>query len=120
MSAIIAIAIVLALASPDGQEKVNVCHKGQPITIAAAAVPAHLANHGDTLGDCEPTGEASSEGPVDTPVCEEDDPCWDCKTMANLVCGTPPIVAPHVHASSPTPSPFTHLCEWSIFDPYCD
>lgn len=23
-------------------------------------------------------------------VCYEDDPCWDCSTMGNMVCGPPP------------------------------
>ena len=34
-----------------GQEKVQVCHKGHTLTIAAPAVPAHL-KQGDTLGTC--------------------------------------------------------------------
>lgn len=30
-------------------------------------------------------------GPVGTPiaVCYEDEPCWDCETMGNKLCGTP-------------------------------
>ena len=31
--------------------KMDICHKGRMINIAASAVPAHL-NHGDTLGAC--------------------------------------------------------------------
>ena len=34
-----------------GQNKVTICHKGQTITVAQPAVPAHRA-HGDTLGAC--------------------------------------------------------------------
>ena len=41
----------------NGQQKVTICHLGdegpETITVAAPAVPAHLA-HGDTLGSCEP------------------------------------------------------------------
>jgi hypothetical protein len=36
---------------PAQEEKVTLCHKGHTITVAASAVPAHLA-HGDTLGAC--------------------------------------------------------------------
>lgn len=35
----------------DGGEKVTLCHEGQTIEVAPAAVAAHLA-HGDTLGPC--------------------------------------------------------------------
>ena len=48
-----------AAASPDG--KVTICHipPGNPanahtITVGIAAVPAHLALHGDTIGECVP------------------------------------------------------------------
>jgi hypothetical protein len=42
-----------------GEDKVTICHfpPGNPenahtIVVAAAAVPAHLQLHGDTLGEC--------------------------------------------------------------------
>lgn len=41
-------------------DKVEVCHKGNTIEVAAAAVPAHLA-HGDFVGSCE----APPPGPKD-------------------------------------------------------
>ena len=31
--------------------KMDICHKGRTINIAASLLPAHL-NHGDTLGAC--------------------------------------------------------------------
>jgi hypothetical protein len=34
------------------QERVAICHRGQTITVARPAVPAHIA-HGDTEGACE-------------------------------------------------------------------
>jgi hypothetical protein len=34
-------------------DKVKICHNGEEICVAAAAVPAHL-NHGDVLGACSP------------------------------------------------------------------
>lgn len=30
----------------------------------------------------------SAEPVAATVVCQEDDPCWDCSTMGNLICGT--------------------------------
>jgi hypothetical protein len=37
-----------------GNEKYTVCHKGHEISVAASAVPAHLA-HGDSQGACTPS-----------------------------------------------------------------
>jgi hypothetical protein len=31
-------------------------------------------------------------------VCQEDEACWDCKTMGNHVCGVPPVT---IHAPAP-------------------
>lgn len=33
-----------------------------------------------------PAPEIPTAGP-ETPVCQEDDPCWDCETMGNKICG---------------------------------
>jgi hypothetical protein len=78
--------------------KVLVCHipPGNPgnahnICIAEPAVQAHLDNHGDHLGVCEPGEE--EEPPPPPPVCEPDgDACYvdgDCcsQTCLNGVCG---------------------------------
>lgn len=27
--------------------------------------------------------------PFHSPSCAEDDPCWDCHTMGNQICGAP-------------------------------
>ena len=32
--------------------KVTICHKGKTITVGKSAVPAHVRNHGDTIGAC--------------------------------------------------------------------
>ena len=40
--------------SDKGQSKVTICHKGVTITIARAALDAHLA-HGDKVGSCSIT-----------------------------------------------------------------
>ncbi len=39
----------------NGNDKVQVCHNGNAICISPSAVPAHLSNHGDCLGDCTNT-----------------------------------------------------------------
>ena len=39
------------VAAPGGVEKVIICHKGNTITVAETAWPAHLA-HGDLHGAC--------------------------------------------------------------------
>ena len=45
----------------DPEDKVMICHipPGNPenahtITVGASAVPAHIANHGDNVGECGP------------------------------------------------------------------
>jgi hypothetical protein len=39
-------------------------------------------------------GDGYSNGQKDTTTCQEDDPCWDCHTMGNHICGDPttPVV----------------------------
>ena len=46
-------------------DKVQVCHNGQPLCISPNAVPAHLRNHpGDQLGSCAPARPAAKGGPA--------------------------------------------------------
>lgn len=52
------------LATASGQTKVTLCHKGETITVAEPAVPAHLG-HGDTLGAC--AAPSPSPSPSATP-----------------------------------------------------
>lgn len=101
-----------------GQPKVTICHKGNTITIGAPAVDAHERNHGDTIGACAEGGI----GPVDEPVgppptttttipdvqtCFEDEPCWDCETMGNKICG-PVTQPPDDHNTHDDPPPHSH------------
>ncbi len=108
----------MLLAPGGGQDKVTICHKGDTITIGAPAVDAHVNNHGDTIGECAEGGLGPVEPPLDPPtetttttlppeeppvteVCQEDEPCWDCETMGNQICG--PITEPpsdHSHEHS--------------------
>ena len=54
------------------QERVTICHNDHTITVAAPAVPAHLA-HGDTIGACgsgvptETPGDTPTATPTETP-----------------------------------------------------
>jgi hypothetical protein len=55
MTAMVMATVTVAFATPNegsnGQPKVEICHKGQIITVAQPAVAAH-ERHGDTLGPC--------------------------------------------------------------------
>lgn len=37
------------------------------------------------LGSCHGISPTKTEAPK---TCQEDDPCWNCETMGNKVCGT--------------------------------
>ncbi len=91
--------LVLApgISASAGQPKVDICHKGDTINIAEPAVQAHVNNHGDTVGACEvetaPPATTTTTTVPDVQTCFEDEPCWDCETMGNKICGpgaTPP------------------------------
>ncbi len=39
-------------------------------------------------GQCRPYVQGESNVPAEhDDVCQEDEPCWDCHTMGNLICG---------------------------------
>jgi hypothetical protein len=44
--------------SSRGAIKYVICHKGHEISVAASAVPAHLA-HGDSQGSCAPSNPSN-------------------------------------------------------------
>jgi hypothetical protein len=55
--------------------KVTICHipPGNPsnahtITVGAPAVPAHIANHGDTMGPCPEPSPSPTPTPTPTPT----------------------------------------------------
>jgi hypothetical protein len=58
-----------------GVEKVTICHippgnpgNPQTITVGAPAVPAHLAEHGDSIGSCPEPSPSPSPEPTPTPT----------------------------------------------------
>ncbi len=55
--ALVAVVMTLSIAAPAmaGSEKVEICHKGETITVSENAVPAHIG-HGDTVGACGDVG----------------------------------------------------------------
>ena len=55
--ALVAVVMIMGIVTPAmaGSEKVEICHKGETITVSENAVPAHK-KHGDTLGACDDPG----------------------------------------------------------------
>lgn len=55
--ALVAVVMVMGMVAPAmaGTAKVEICHKGETITVSEKAVPAHL-KHGDSLGACGEVG----------------------------------------------------------------
>jgi hypothetical protein len=53
--------------------------------------------------------------------CQEDEPCWDCHTMGNKICGTPTTAARATHAvvatHSTRPAELPHTGAGSITMP---
>lgn len=107
--------LVMAPGGGGGQDKETICHNGHTITVGAPAVDAHQRNHGDTIGACsdgldfeEPEQPATTTTTTTVPpaVCHEDEPCWDCETMGNRICG-PTVAPPPTHSHEPVP-PHSH------------
>lgn len=57
--------------------QIDICHKGQTISVDVHAVPAHLEQHGDTIGPCGEPGLCPCPG-IFFPVT-----CADGRTYAN-------------------------------------
>jgi hypothetical protein len=109
---IIVVALVLGvLGAPPA--KVELCHKDQPITVAAPAVAAHLA-HGDRLGDCSPEGGI---GPAEEPPPEPEP-----EIGGPVVTDPPPVSEPIPTVAPPPPAaaPSGDCLRWSTWEPYCD
>jgi hypothetical protein len=63
------------MVTQSGVEKVTICHipPGNPgnahtITVGAPAVPAHLAEHGDSIGPCPEPAPSPTPTPEPTPT----------------------------------------------------
>jgi len=54
LAALFSISVAPLVFSKPDKDKVTICHRGRTITVAEAALHAHLA-HGDSVGPCEAT-----------------------------------------------------------------
>lgn len=67
-------------------------HRPQPLTVRR--VLAALVASGLVLicaGQADHQGATSSPDPLaNVQACQEDEPCWDCSTMGNRICGPLP------------------------------
>ena len=71
--------------------------------------PASTKGVEHVVKDTRPTTQASTQPSTQASTtqvkeCQEDDPCWDCKTMGNKVCG-PATVSPSPAPPAPAPAP---------------
>lgn len=60
-----------------------------------------------TVQALQAPSQAPVQAPVQAPRCEEDQPCWDCHTMGNLICGIDapqPTAAPETVTAAPEPA----------------
>jgi len=78
---------------------VDICHKGNTITVAEPAVPAHL-NHGDTLGPCGGEPPPFDSSPADYKLAQVDVICARCSQREPLSMVT--YVAPKFLEGDPT------------------
>lgn len=64
----------------------SACDQGSGTSLpSGASRPATAVREGNQANVGQSPATVSEVGPV--PVCQEDQPCWDCATMGNLVCG---------------------------------
>lgn len=62
-----------------------------PRSLTIPALALAIVGAGLTIGAATPTGVGTPTPPpitVTSTTCQEDEPCWDCETMGNLICGT--------------------------------
>lgn len=85
-------------------------HSGSVTCPPAPTVPPTTIAAPPTTMPPSTTAPAPSTtvAPTTTVPCHEDDPCWDCATMGNHICGSSTTVATLPHAPRPTPRPVRH------------
>jgi len=81
----------------------TICHDGQTIEVPHSLMWEHF----DESGPPQPGHEGDTRGacPAPTVPCQEDEPCWDCSTMGNLICGPPDIGTPVTIVQPAPPAP---------------
>jgi hypothetical protein len=96
------------------KRKIEICHKGNVISVDVHAVPAHL-EHGDRLGNCEGTGPCGPCSFIFDPVT-----CADGTTYANQCfadCNNAPGPCTRLGVCSQIFDPV--LCDGVIYDNEC-
>jgi hypothetical protein len=61
---------------------------GAPTTLSSSPTTIACAIPEGTPGRIVFEDGSCKVQPADVPYCQEDEPCWDCHTMGNHVCGT--------------------------------
>lgn len=84
-----------ALPAEVRNEPFKVTYRGTALPVTNFPPPAHLTIPSTVTPAAVHVFEVQTPTPPTT--CQEDEPCWDCKSMGNLICGTP--------APTPTPAP---------------
>jgi hypothetical protein len=59
-----------------------------PVAVAEIVTPEpETCMEDEPCWNCETMGNKICGTPASLPVCMEDEPCWDCETMGNKICG---------------------------------
>lgn len=77
---------------------------GSVALTASHEAPANLAYAAWHEPEPAPVAPVSTPAPVASPSvarCQEDEPCWDCATMGNRICGPAIVPAPVVTPVTP-------------------
>jgi len=109
---ILVLALGVGVTDAGATETQTICHNGVTTEVPHSLMWVHFdesgppqpGHEGDTRGACPTTPTPPTTVPPVVP-CEEDEPCWDCETMGNKVCGPAVIIPPIVVAPPATPTP---------------
>jgi hypothetical protein len=75
---------------------------GVPTTLSSSPTTIACAIPEGTPGRIVFEDGSCKVQPADVPYCQEDEPCWDCHTMGNHVCGTTTTSYPLTTSIEPT------------------
>lgn len=85
---IIIIALLLAIVG------FGMTQAGAQYGPTTTTLPPCTGQVGDAWDNCTPPSTTVPFDDGDLPPCAEDEPCWDCATMGNRICGTPTYPVP--------------------------
>lgn len=81
-------------AAPVDQAPMDTITAPTPVYVTPVATPAYVAPVQPVAVPVAPVETAKPVAVATEPVCMEDEPCWDCKTMENKICGPVTVPAP--------------------------